>query len=114
LPIAAAMPGNCRETRSYQTRVRIRVSDTFGYTSTSTSLGTFSITYVPPAAPDSVVVDTSRSSSRHDKLDLLLADEIRVAPEDVSVCFFLSIRHADQFVNPLVLRYRLKNLQFLV
>jgi hypothetical protein len=49
------------DTQSYQTRVRIRVSDTFGNSSTRTSLGTFSITYVPPAAPDSVVVDTSNN-----------------------------------------------------
>jgi len=47
--------------QSYNSRVSIRVSDSFGNSSTRTSLSTFTITYVPPAAPDSVVVDTTNN-----------------------------------------------------
>jgi hypothetical protein len=49
------------DTQSYHNRVQIQVNDTFGNISTRNSMGTFNITYVPPAAPDSVVVDTSNN-----------------------------------------------------
>jgi len=49
------------DVQSYNARVRIRVSDNFGNSTFRNSAGAFSITYVPPAAPDSVSIDTSNS-----------------------------------------------------
>lgn len=49
------------DVQSYNSRVRIQISDSFGNSSTRNSHGAFTITYVPPAAPDSVLVDTSNN-----------------------------------------------------
>ena len=38
-------------------RVRVRVSDDFGYITQKTSLANFTISYVPPAEPEGVLVD---------------------------------------------------------
>ncbi|MCB5266451.1 MAG: hypothetical protein PHY48_17260 [Candidatus Cloacimonetes bacterium] len=47
-------------TQSYNARVKIQVSDSFGNTTEKSSAG-FSITYVPPAEPTGVVVDISNN-----------------------------------------------------
>lgn len=47
--------------QAYNARVRIQVSDIFGNSKTTSSLGTFSITYAPPAAPEDVIVNTSNN-----------------------------------------------------
>ncbi|MDD3301103.1 MAG: hypothetical protein PHV91_09810 [Bacteroidales bacterium] len=45
--------------QSYNARVRIKVSDSFGNYSQKASASPFSITYVPPLPPDGVAVNTS-------------------------------------------------------
>ncbi len=47
--------------QSYNARVRIKVSDSFGNFSKVSSAGPFSITYVPPAEPEGVTVDISNN-----------------------------------------------------
>ena len=64
LPIAEAIPNSgswpweIPSVQSYQARVRVRIGDSFGNLSQKSSLGTFTITYVPPAPPDSVTIST--------------------------------------------------------
>jgi hypothetical protein len=45
--------------QSYNARVRVRISDSFGNLSQRSSSANFAITYVPPAEPTGVNVDTS-------------------------------------------------------
>jgi len=45
--------------QSYNAKVRIKVSDSFGNFNQKASASPFSITYVPPLPPDGVTVDTS-------------------------------------------------------
>jgi len=45
--------------QSYNAKVRIKVSDSFGNFSQKASASSFTITYVPPMAPDTINVDTS-------------------------------------------------------
>jgi len=47
--------------QSYNARVRIQISDSFGNLSQKNSAAYFSITYVPPAPPDSVNVNTANA-----------------------------------------------------
>jgi len=48
-------------TQSYNARVRIQISDNYGNLSQKYSVTNFSITYVPPAPPESVNVNTANS-----------------------------------------------------
>jgi hypothetical protein len=52
-------PWQMPDTQSYNVRVRLKISDTYGNFSQDTSLAPFSITYVPPAVPEGVNVDIS-------------------------------------------------------
>lgn len=45
--------------QSYNAKVRLKISDNFGNSTQKNSQGSFTITYVPPAAPEGVIVDTS-------------------------------------------------------
>lgn len=48
-------------TQSYNARVKIGVSDSFGNSAVKNSASAFSITYVPPAEPTGLVVDISNN-----------------------------------------------------
>ncbi len=50
-------------TQSYNAKVRIRISDIFGNINQKNSSSSFSITYVPPAAPEGVNVNTSSGTN---------------------------------------------------
>ncbi|HPS40265.1 MAG TPA: hypothetical protein PL124_12670, partial [Candidatus Cloacimonadota bacterium] len=45
--------------QSYNAKVKVRVADSYGNLSLKVSAAPFSITYVPPAAPEGVSVDTT-------------------------------------------------------
>lgn len=65
LPIAEGIandgiePWEMPDTQSYNARVRIQVSDSFGNISQIASASPFSITYVPPQEPGGVAINTS-------------------------------------------------------
>lgn len=56
---SGSYPWEMPSVQSYNARVRIRVNDSFGNFSQKSSLSAFSITYVPPAPPQGVIIDTS-------------------------------------------------------
>ncbi len=66
-PIASAItnsgsyPWAMPSIQSYNTKVRIKVSDSFGNFTQKSSASPFSITYVPPSAPLGVNIDTSNN-----------------------------------------------------
>lgn len=56
---SGSFPWEMPTVQSYNARVKVQIGDTFGNLSEKHSQGSFTITYVPPAAPEGVVVDTS-------------------------------------------------------
>ncbi|HNQ43532.1 MAG TPA: Ser-Thr-rich GPI-anchored membrane family protein, partial [Candidatus Cloacimonadota bacterium] len=56
---SGSYPWEMPSTQSYNARVRIRVSDSFGNFSQKASASSFTITYVPPQAPTGVNVNTT-------------------------------------------------------
>jgi len=67
LPLAEAIatagsyPWEMPDSQSYNARVRIKVSDSFGNYSQIASASPFTVTYVPPQAPTGMTIDTSNN-----------------------------------------------------
>jgi hypothetical protein len=59
---SGSYPWEMPSTQSYNARVRIKVSDSFGNFTQISSTGAFSLTYVPPKAPAWVNIDTSNGT----------------------------------------------------
>lgn len=58
---SGSWPWQMPEVQSYNARVKINATDDFGNLGEKISGGVFSITYVPPEAPNNVIVDISNS-----------------------------------------------------
>lgn len=58
---SGSYPWEMPSTQSYNARVRIKVSDSFGNSTQRSSASPFTITYVPPQTPSDVSVDTSNN-----------------------------------------------------
>ncbi len=56
---SGSYPWEMPSVQSYNARVRIRVNDSFGNITQKSSLNAFTITYIPPAPPQGVIIDTS-------------------------------------------------------
>lgn len=61
IPNSGTYPWNMPSVQSYNAKVRVNVLDSFGNLASINSAGVFSITYVPPAIPTGVSVDTSNN-----------------------------------------------------
>ena len=56
---SGSYPWELPSTQSYNAKVRIKVSDSFGNFTQKASASAFTITYVPPQAPEGIIVNTT-------------------------------------------------------